>query len=681
MKRLFYILVVIALVMTPYAVRAEEAAPASSEDVKDASGGQAAEAAVPAVSEDVKDTSGGGEQAAEAEPAEEELVAELPPPQYKLEPEIKGWLGYDFVDFDGSKRAGEFVWPHSSVIGGYRLHYSPLPIRLDTELEWINQNSFLAEFAGAYKDILKLNYIGWSLWHNLDHLVPEGAVVSDDHNPGDDYHVTVRDNKVFLRLKWPERPFHVFMDYRHFEKEGTVQARWYESVAPGTKGTKARDIDWITDRYIAGINGNLGLFEVEYSHLIKDFTPHKDVTLRDSFVFPFITDVHSVVPKTTTNADTIKVHTDLTGGIVAAATFINGERDNENSHSEVNYRRAYGDLTLIPFNHVTVAIKYRYKELMEEVPQVFGMSVFGSPGITTQPMESHSNLADVAVRYSPFTNLGIKAEYTLENIKRFRRDGWNEGVVEGIIPFQEIPSVQNINTVKLAINTRPVRSLDFKGSVEYKYTNDTEFPIQAGSEYRGRFHAEWTPLPTVSAGVHYRFTAGENSTANMSSRYDNAGGQAVWTPVKDLFFTAAYDYFRNMNVRDLQLTLGGSPDTSFPTERVPYRDTSHVYALSAGYAFTFPLSIEAGFHQSWSKGMFRTRAVLGGSTTSGIGELADLRVRETGGTFTAKYDFPKGWGTSLKYLVNNYEDFIDNSQNGPQDGTAHSVMLIVSKKW
>jgi hypothetical protein len=168
----------------------------------------------------------------------------------------------------------------------------------------------------------------------------------------------------------------------------------------------------------------------------------------------------------------------------------------------------------------------------------------------------------------------------------------------------------------------------------------------------------------------------------MSSRYDNAGLLAVWTPVEELFFTAAYDYFRNKNARDLQLTLGNTtPDTLFPTERVPYRDSSNLYALSAGYSFTFPLSLEAGFHQSWSKGMFRTRAVLGGSTTSGIGELADLRVRETGGTFTANYAFPKGWGSSLRYSVNNYEDFIDSPQNGSQDGTAQSVMLIVSKKW
>jgi hypothetical protein len=157
----------------------------------------------------------------------------------------------------------------------------------------------------------------------------------------------------------------------------------------------------------------------------------------------------------------------------------------------VEYRRLRR-LTLIPFKDVTVAIKYRYKELMEEVPQVFGRAVIsfapfsipGAPGITTEPMESHSNRADVAVRYSPLRNLAIKAEYCLENIKRFRRDEWNEGVQEGIIPFQEIPSVQNINTVKLGINTRPVRSLDFKGSVEYKYTNDTDIPTRPEASTR-----------------------------------------------------------------------------------------------------------------------------------------------------------------------------------------------------
>ena len=657
--RLFYILLIAALALIPLGARAEDEAPADTGGVQGAAPGDQGDTA----DDEQADTS-------EEEP---------PPPDYALEPTVNTWLGYDFVDFEGAKRgAGEFMYPHSSLVGGYLIHFDPLPNRLDTELTWNNPNDYEAEFAYAYKDILKLNYIGWSLWHNLDHIKPQAAVI-DDHNPGTDYHVTVRDNKLFLRLKLPELPYHLFVDYRHYEKEGIVQARWYEASAPvRIKGTKERDIDWVTDRYLVGANGHFGPVEVEYSHLIKEFSPHKDVALADTLV-GVPNQLHSVVPRLETNADTVKVHTDLTGSIVGAATFVNGERDNDYSGAEVQYRRAFGDMTFIPFDDVTVAVRYRYKELLESVPQVFGTSVKPVvPGIPTDPIETHSNHAEVVVRYSPMTNLGLKAQYSFDNVKRYRAEDWSE---PAIFPFQEIPSVQNIHTVKIGVNARPVRDLNMEGNIEYAYCADPAYPIDPMNSYKGEAHADWMVLPTVSAGAHYRYAQEQNNAANMNSRYDNPGAQVMWSPAAKKYFSAAYDYFRNRNVRDVELTLGDSSNTPFPVQRVPYRDTSHVYAVSGGYTLPIPLTFEAEFRQSWSKGMFRTNVDTAGATTSGIGELADLRVRETGGSVSARYDFPKGWSSSASYSINNYVYFHSAPENGPQDGTAHSIMLIVSKKW
>ena len=77
---------------------------------------------------------------------------------------------------------------------------------------------------------------------------------------------------------------------------------------------------------------------------------------------------HSVVPEFDENLDSVKIHTDYTGRISADAQYINGERENEHSQAEVNYQRAYGDLSLIPLPGLTMVVRYRYNNTTETVP-------------------------------------------------------------------------------------------------------------------------------------------------------------------------------------------------------------------------------------------------------------------------------------------------------------------------
>jgi hypothetical protein len=379
----------------------------------------------------------------------------------------------------------------------------------------------------------------------------------------------------------------------------------------------------------------------------------------------------------------------LTGRVVAAATFTTGEKQNFDSKSEIDFHRFYGDFTAIPLEDVTVVVRYRFNQLVEEGPAIIGTNVAGTqPGIPVDPIDRRENRAEVAVRYSPFNQLGIKAEYIFDNVKRYNTEGWNDlntaslnaqGLI--IVPFQNIPSVQNIHTVKLGVNSRPVRSVNLRGSVEYAYTEEPAYPTSPKNHYKGRFDGSWTPSTVVSVDAHYRFTADANGFSGMSNRYDNPGAQVVWTPLARVFVAAGYDYFRNKNDRDIELTEGNTANTPLPIDRVPYRDAAHVYVLSGGYTFEFPLSLEAEYHQSFSKGSFRTVTSDGVVSAAGLGELTDLSIRETGGSVTARYAFPKGWGTSLTYRINDFQDLKDKPQDGPQDGTAHTLLVMLTRKW
>jgi hypothetical protein len=674
MKRLLFTLLVLALMGTPAGARAEDAA-------------------VPGTLLAGQETAGGDKEVSgEAVPegAEQEgAAAEQPQTKYLLEPYIRTWLGLRFFDVEGSRtRAAEYEWPYSTVTFGGMLHFDPLPHRLDAELDWKDPYDIQAELAYAYMDVLKFNFIGWSLWHNLNHFVPQPFSMLDDRDPAAAYHVTAEDDRMFLRLKWPERAYHLFVDFRQYEKEGTVQARFREGsniVENGrqlnTKGSRSREIDWITRRYNIGMNGHFGPVEVEYSHMLKTFEPHKDVVLKDTINnTPNI--VHSAVPELQTNSDTIKAHTDLTGRIVAAATFTTGEKQNFYSKSEVDFHRFYGDFTAMPLTGVTVAVRYRFNQLIEAVPASIGTNVAGTqPGIPIDPIDRRENRAEVTVRYRLSNQLGIKAEYIFDNVKRYNVSGWNDLNPE-IVPFQDIPNVQNIHTVRLGINSRPIRSLDFRGSVEYAYTEDPAYPTSPKNHYKGRFDGAWNPSTVVNVDAHYRFTADSNGFSGMSNRYDNPGALVVWTPAARVFLAAGYDYFRNRNDRDIELTRGvAAPDIALPVDRVPYRDAAHVYSLSGGYSFSFPLSLEVEYHQSFSKGSFRTVTTDGVVSAAGLGELTDLSIRETGGSVTAKYAFPKGWGTSMTYRISDFQDLKDKPQDGPQDGTAHTLLVMLTRKW
>ncbi len=612
---------------------------------------------------------------------------------YSMPSEGNAWLGYNFFDLQGSRKAAEYEYPYGSVVGGFNVVYVPLPTRWEANLEWVNPNSWDADLSFAYKDMVKVDYTGWALWRNYNHYGLIGGPIPGGLHPlgaprdtdiGDNYFTDDRDNRLSLVLKWPDRPYHVFVNMRHFEKEGTIQARFFDvSQTLHAKESLSRDIDWVTTKLNVGINGHFGPVEAEYSHTAKTFDPHGEVEIPilESGLYP------SHVPQYDDNLDTVKLHTDYTGRIVADSTFINGERRNEHSEADLKYRRAYGDVTLIPANGLTVAIRYRGNwtdETVEAVPAGTGSL---TPTVTpTNPISYRSNRAEVSVRYNPITVLAFNAEYSYENLQRYNVDAWNAIVSPGtsapIIPFQSIPSQQNIHKVTAGVTSDPARWINFRGGVEYTYTGEPAYPVNPKNSYKARADVNIIPMSALSANLHYRLTVNDNNTSDMHSDYNNPGVGLIWTPGGPFTMSVNYDYFRYNMKREIILQPPPLTVVSLSEELAPYDDQSHVYSVSGDYVFAvIPLTLDAEFHQSFSKGVFRIVETGSAGSTAGIGELADLADRETGGSITAKYALHKGWGLSATYGINNFVDFKNKPQDGPQNGTAQTVMMLATKKW
>ena len=112
--------------------------------------------------------------------------------------------------------AGEYEYQHSSPAGSAVIEYDPLPHRILFETYVQNEKDYFAEFDYSYKDIIMLNMMSRSLFHNLDHysLGQDDPSTSTpyftDMNPGDLYGTSNAMNRVQVRFKTPDFPFHIY---------------------------------------------------------------------------------------------------------------------------------------------------------------------------------------------------------------------------------------------------------------------------------------------------------------------------------------------------------------------------------------------------------------------------------------------------------------------------------------
>ena len=129
--------------------------------------------------------------------------------------------------------------------------------------------------------------------------------------------------------------------------------------------SQSRDIDWNTQEVRVGVNSHLGPVEFDYNHAEKKFESRGiDRVLYDDYAL--VTVPHNLVPDLKSSSDTVKVHTSLTGRIVAAATYSDGEKKNEDSGAKANFQNTAGDLTLTPVAGLVLALKYRHYDLSVE---------------------------------------------------------------------------------------------------------------------------------------------------------------------------------------------------------------------------------------------------------------------------------------------------------------------------
>jgi hypothetical protein len=312
--------------------------------------------------------------------------------QYETEGDLS--LGYRWVSTEDALKAAEYIYPHSSLILGLDLLSCPLPYRYHLNAELVSKYDYYTDAGFAYKDLVLFRDILVGVRHNLQHFpiqfeeIP-GNLGYDERNPLEYYYVNFFSNLLSLRLKAPDFPLHAFVNYRHVERDGEIQQRFFRYAFdepmtrdPYLKTSETRVLDWSSDAERYGVNSHLGPMEIEYTYDQAKFDPSGKSFLTDSYTYddtipdysPFYIDepsgtyAHHVVPETESSAHAVKIHSSYTGGIVTAATLANLKQKNNYSGTESTTWKGVFDFTWIPKPRLSLFFKYRHTDVDMDTP-------------------------------------------------------------------------------------------------------------------------------------------------------------------------------------------------------------------------------------------------------------------------------------------------------------------------
>jgi hypothetical protein len=610
-------------------------------------------------------------------------------------------LGYRFVTQDGNPaHAGEYEYLHSSGVGSLDFEWDTLPHRFRLESYYLNSKDYFGELDYAYKDIVLFNMYMRGLYHNLDHYSfgPDDPATPSpsftDRNPHDVYAIESQMRRAFIRFKTPDFPFHLFADMQTLDRDGLVQQRFLRAYTGGLdKVSQSRSVDWETRDVRLGMNSHLGPVEAEYIHEEKKFQVNSDKVLLDTYsaFVPAMIIPHNEVPELKSSQDTVKLHTSYSGGFVAAATFSNGDKKNQDSGAKTDFRNAAADITFIPVTSVTLVVKYRHYDLDTSNPDTVLM-----PGLMPGPatyavrnsLSSTRDQVSGILRYRMNSSLTIRGEYLFETVTHDQSDGsiLSPLQVTPPPPSGSAPNYWNVahrttkSTEKIGVTYRIMNKLSLRADLRATQVTDPAYANDPDRINSGNATMTWTPVQRVIALASYGGVRERRSDlsaplggGSRKSDRDQALGSLTFLVGKRSSVTASYLYFRNKS--DQTITFRDGTGAFILEDGVPYGDKAQVFSLAASVVLGEGVMLTADGSKGYSEGNFRVNGMV--PNTAGIDVLSDMKVVEDIYGASVAIQHSKSLSSEFRFQQRRYDDHIDDTQ----DGKFSTLLAALSLKW
>lgn len=592
--------------------------------------------------------------------------AEEEPPAYATA-EGSFYLGYQWVRENESGKAAEYQYPHSSLTLGIDTLACPLPHRYHLFGEYLNSRDWYVDAGYAYKDLLMFRDILVGTHHNLDHFSFQfpgepPTLNYDERDPEDLYFVDYVNNLFSLRLKAPDFPFHTFVKHRRVERDGDVEQRFLlGSFGSLTKTSQTRTIDWQADTVTLGTNSHLGPVEVEYQYEYSEFDPGAGSVLTDYYpatssrpgdIYP-----HNVVPETESTANSLKMHTSYTGGIVAAATLSSLDEKNNYSGTEAGVWKGGFDFRWLPDPVLGLYFKYRHKDL--DLDQADMAQLAGAANVLSYPVRQgvsyDKDQLSLSARYKPLSRLTLLSTYEFATIERRDVDEW-----------QVLPEATDVHTVNLTAQARPFSLLKVKGQYEYKYFDDPAYNTEPDYSNQVRLNATYTPLPWLTAFLDYVLTDTERDNlrypnvlsqvllegGGREGRSDRLTASLSCSVSEKATVTGSWTYSRWDVEQDLVFASRSSTGSrvSYIDFGSPYSDEANTFSLSLQYIPREDITLTSEVVYTISSGEYTP------DTGLPLASFSTMDATETLFSVEVAKKMFSDWEVGLRFFTDTYDD-------------------------
>lgn len=599
----------------------------------------------------------------------------------EITPEIHVNAGYRFTGLKGSERASEYEYLHDSTPFGGKLVAFPFPHRVHLELDFTNRNVYFGDISYAYRDIVLSRWIDRTFFHNLDNLTVV-STATDIRDAGESYGVKAGLNDLFLRLKTPHFPFHVYIIGHLLDKKGSSQQRflggsgWYRNKE---KVSQKRDVDWNTQIITVGANSHLGPLELDISHSKKSFDSSGDRFMTYSYgiantsggtlIRPAGTYPHNLIPDSKGSTTTLKLHTSYTGKIVGSVTLSKTERENKDSSAKADYFTGAGELRWIPFPRLAFIFKYRHRERKVDNPDTLQDGYYGlstNPTIITGIKPSISSKVDtlsgnlryrIKRKHKLLRSLTLNLGYTYKKTDRTYTEQWS------------VLDRTEDNALVLSATARLRRGLKLKLRYKHRNISRPAYSIQPDRSDGGALSLTWKPIKKFTAFLSYNITFEQRDgislstiTADREVRKDRFITILTFLIKKHLILTTSYAYLHKKVQQDLM--YGGYPVPEPPDYDAQHKDTASNLTANLSYTPKEKINLNAGVSSTLSKG-----------ETS----FSEVKLNETTYNVSAEHSLRGGWSLGLRYKHIDFNNLTDNPD--VSDGTVNITFLTVSRKW
>jgi len=615
----------------------------------------------------------------------------------KIEPTLELKAGYDFLSYDGSKRAREYEYLHNSIVLGAKLIAFPFPHRVHLEIDILNEKDYFGDLSYAYKDLVLFRWINRTTFHNLENITlldlgTDANYTVDVRDKGKEYGIKTGLNKAFLRFKTPDFPLHLFIEGQLTDKEGSSQQRFLggSGFYNNMKRTSTkRDIDRHSSDITVGINSHLGPVEAEYSHSEMRFKEEGDKVLSDYYlagggraagIYP-----HNLIPEIEGSSDTIKLHTSYTGRLVASLTTTWSDRSNNDSNTKAEYFTGQGEVSLIPLHNLSLFVRYRHREIDIDNPDTLPVGYLGFSSYTTQTTQirdsitSKSDSVSTTLRYRISKGITLRARYSYDRQDRENSLQWS------------MDEVTTKNSVSVSADTRPLKSLNLGLRYEHQEIENPAYNTQPNRSDTTAMSFTWRPVDiaivslTLSHSdeerrdIVYSTMQPTTDAKNRDSKKDKASGLVTLMVSENTSLTLGYAYYKNTIQQDLIYNDFSNIDEL--DKSTQYRDKAQNYSLTLSTRPSKRIDISGGISHTIASVKFTPNNSDALSPVS-IGSFSEVKSQQTDYDISGGYDFKDGWRAALRYRYTRFDNMIENPENPEvSDGDAQSVIITLTRRW